>query len=388
MPRQVPHDLASLPLQSVVEATRFEDSPQVWGCQVPPERLVTLCIVNYQGLQHLPKALIAANRSSLAFGEILVVDNASCVGCISWLRREYPDIRVLGLDANLGPAGARNAGFAAALHDLILFQDNDVQLDAKCAEALVETLAASAHALLVAPRVLYADDSALVQYDSADCHFLGLMTTRNANLPVRTLPTAALATTSLVTACFLIDRGRWSHGVLFDEWFGFNYEDHDFGVRANVQGYELLVAPVARAFHGSGTANLSYRSGGAVSKQRVFYLIRNRWCILTKSFAARSLLVLAPILACYELFQLAGAARNGWLDQWTAALRSWWNELPRLRVERRAVQGTRRTGDRLILKGGPLPLTVAVGTGRVPRLAIRLLQGLANGYWRLARRFL
>ena len=106
---------------------------------MPPERLVTLCIVNYQGLQHLPKALIAAIRSSLAFGEILVVDNASSDGSVSWLRSEYPDIRVLELDANLGPAGARNAGFAAAMHDLILFQDNDVQLDAQCAEALVET---------------------------------------------------------------------------------------------------------------------------------------------------------------------------------------------------------------------------------------------------------
>ena len=355
---------------------------------MPPERLVTLCVVNYQGSKHLPTALLAASRSTLAFGEILVVDNASSDGSVSWLRSQYPDIRVLELDANLGPAGARNAGFEAAVHDLILFQDNDVQLDAQCAEALLETLTASAHALLVAPRVLYADNPALVQYDSADCHFLGLMTTRNANRPARTRPTAALATTSLVTACFLIDRGRWHHGMLFDEWFGFNYEDHDFGVRANVQGYELLVAPAARVLHGSGTANLSYRSGDAVSKQRVFYLIRNRWSVMTKSFAARSLLVLAPILACYELFQLVGAASKGWLSQWIEALRSWRKELPRLRAERQAVQSTRRTSDRLILKGGPLPLTLAVGAGRVPGLAIRMLQGIANGYWCLARRLL
>lgn len=355
---------------------------------MPPERLVTLCIVNYQGSQHLPTALKAASRSTLAFGEILVVDNASSDGSIAWLRSQHPDIRVLVLDGNFGPAGARNAGFEAAMHDLILFQDNDVQLDAQCAEALLETLTASAHALLVAPRVLYSDNFALVQYDSADCHFLGLMATRNANRPVRTLPTATLATTSLVTSCFLIDRGQWRHGMLFDEWFGFNYEDHDFGVRANVQGYELLVAPAACVLHGSGTANLSYRSGDAVSKLRVFYLIRNRWSVMTKSFATRSLLVLAPILMCYELFQLAGAVNKGWFGQWVAALRSWWKELPRLRVERRAVQSARRTSDRFILKGGPLPLTLAVGTGRFPRLAIRMLQGIANGYWRLGRRLL
>ena len=98
---------------------------------MPPERLVTLCVVNYQGSKHLPTALLAASRSTLAFGEILVVDNASSDGSVSWLRSQYPEIRVLELDANLGPAGARNAGFEAAVHDLILFQDNDVQLDAR-----------------------------------------------------------------------------------------------------------------------------------------------------------------------------------------------------------------------------------------------------------------
>ncbi len=355
---------------------------------MPLERPITLCIINYQGSRHLPTAILAAGRSTLAFGEILVVDNASTDGSIPWLRSQYPDIRVLELDANRGPAGARNAGFAAAMHDLILFQDNDVQLDVRCAETLREAVTTSAHALLVAPRVLYADNPALVQYDSADCHFLGLMSTRNADRLVSELPTATLPTTSLVTACFLIDRGRWLQGVPFDEWFGFNYEDHDFGVRANVQGYELLVVPAARVLHGSGTPDLSYRSGDAVSKQRVFYLIRNRWSVMTKSFAGRSLLVLAPVLACYELCQLAGIASKGWLDEWFAALRSWWKELPRLRVEREAMQSTRRTSDRLILKGGPLPLTLAVGTGRVSRLAIRMLQGTANGYWRLARRLL
>ncbi len=356
---------------------------------MPPERPVTLCIVNYQGSQHLPAALLAAGRSSLAFGEILVVDNASTDGSIAWLRSEHPDIRVLELTANRGPAGARNAGFAAAVHDLILFQDNDVQLDVRCAETLLEALTASTHALLVAPRVLYADNPALVQYESADCHFLGLMSTRNADRPMRELPTATLPTTSLVTACFLIDRGpvaSWS-AVRRMVWL-------------QLRGPRLRrprKRPGLRVARCAGRTRPARQRDGRISRtgpatpcrsSACFYLIRNRWSVITKSFAARSLLVLAPVLACYELCQLAGVASKGWLGEWFSALQSWWKELPRLRVERQAVQRTRRTSDRLILKGGPLPLTPAVGTGRVSRLAIRMLQGIADGYWRLAQRLL
>jgi hypothetical protein len=52
------------------------------------------------------------------------------------------------------------AGFVAAQSDLILFQDNDVQLMSGCIWF--------PRALLVAPRVLYAHNLDVVEYDSAD----------------------------------------------------------------------------------------------------------------------------------------------------------------------------------------------------------------------------
>jgi GT2 family glycosyltransferase len=355
---------------------------------MPPDRPVTLCIVNHEGAEHLPRALDAALRSATPFAEILVVDSGSTDGGLAWLRSECPGARVIELASNLGPAAARNAGFAAARHDLILFQDNDVQLEATSVRTLLETLLGSSRVLLVAPRVLYAADPATVQYDSADCHFLGLMSTRNANRKWRGLGVEIARTTSLVTACFLIDRSRWRGGVPFDEWFVFNLEDHDFGVRASVLGHELLVAPAATVLHGAGTSALSYRPGDTVSVERVFFLIRNRWSVMTKAFALRSLLVLLPALICYELLQLFGAASKGWLRQWGAALRSWWRELPRLRRDRSELQRARVASDAFVLRGGPLPLTVAVTNRPYARLAISVLQTVVNAYWRVARPFL
>jgi GT2 family glycosyltransferase len=348
-------------------------------------RPITLCIVNYQGATHLPEALAAATACGTTFDEILVVDNASTDRGVDWVRRHHPEVGIVPLERNRGPAGARNAGFAAARHDLILFQDNDVRLEAGCVGRLAGALRDAPAALLVAPRVVLASDPGAVQFDSADCHFLGLMITRNANRLLADAPSIVAATTSLVTTCFLIDRSRWSGGQLFDEWFGFNYEDHDFGVRASIRGHDLLVEPAARVLHGGGTAHLSYRRGGEVPVQRVFFLVRNRWSVLTKSFSARSLLLLAPALLGYEVLQLVGIASKGWSRQWFHAVGSWARELPRLLTERRKLQGQRLRADRDILRPGPLPFTDAVSAGRLQRTAILAVQGFANTWWRFVR---
>ncbi len=349
-------------------------------------RPVTLCIINYNGSGRLGETLQAALLHFADFAEILLVDNASSDDSVAVATTRCPQLRVVALDRNRGPAGARNAGFAAASCDRILFQDNDVLLQPECARLLAAALDEHARALLVAPRVLYANDPKIVQYDSADCHVLGLMALRNANRAASGLSTsAAMPTTSLVTACFLIDRARWRHGEPFDEDFGFNLEDHDFGVRANVWGYETRVEPRAHVLHGGGTAALSYRPGYEVAAARIFYLIRNRWWVIWKNYSLRTLILLFPVLLLFELFQVVGLARKGWLRQWWLAVRSLAGQLPQLRRKRAAVQASRKVADRLVLLAGPLPFTDAVATGRVERLAIHCMTRVVNGYWCLVR---
>ena len=346
---------------------------------------VTLCIINHEGADRLPAALRAALAQRDAFAEILLVDNASTDGSIELAQSLCPQLKVVEMPRNAGPGSARNAGFAAASNDLILFQDNDVRLEPGCAPALLSALRGREGALLVAPRVLYEDAPGTIQYDSADCHFLGLMALRNANRPARDTAAPAARTTSLVTACFLVDRSRWRHGPLFDEDFVFNLEDHEFGVRANVWGYETWVEPAARVLHGGGTPHLSYRPGYPVSTTRVFYLLRNRWLVIGKCYSLRALLVLAPMLLLFELFQVAGLARKGWLRPWWLACRSTAGHWKELRAKRADVRRSRRAPDRAVLRGGPLPFTDAVKGTVVDRASLAILSALSNAYWLLAR---
>lgn len=344
---------------------------------------MTLCVVNYNGQAYLERTLTAARAVRPRFDEILLVDNASTDGSLELTRTCYPEVTVLALATNGGPGAARNAGFGAARHDLILFADNDVALTPEAPRLLAAALDGAPAALVAMPRVVHAEHPDVIQYDGADCHFLGLMALRHAETPVSDAPRETAETQSVVTCSFLVDRARWRGGPPFDESFIFNYEDHDFGVRSRVLGHTLLSVPGAVCHHGGGTAGLSYRAGRARSLVRVYCLIRNRWRIVLQAYSARTLVLLAPCLAMYELFQLAGAASKGWLGVWARA--AWWMLAhPGVTLRRRReLQRARRTPDREILRGGPLPFTAGLDAGRVERAVRAGLDRLTAGYWRI-----
>jgi hypothetical protein len=324
---------------------------------------------------------------SSKFNEILVVDNASTDASLAYLHT-VDKITVLVLPCNTGPAGARNAGFLRAKHDVILFQDNDIRLTEGALEALYETLQQDTKVALTMPRVVYKSHPGIIQFEGADCHLLGMMSLRQANVRSDHAPMDARRTTSMVSACFMIDRRRWHNKALFDEDFIFNLEDHDLGVRANLLGLMTMAVPRATVLHGSGTEGLSYRPGREVSAKRMYCLIRNRWWIVFRYYSLRSLIILAPLLLALELLQLIGVVFKGWGYEWWRAFVDTGKRISVLHAERKKYQALRQRPDRDILYSGNLPLTQAMNSGVVTRSCIGLFEAVMHGYWYLVKKLL
>ena len=133
---------------------------------------------------------------------------------------------------------------------------------------------------------------------------------------------------------------------------------------------------------------MSIRRLGSYSSRRVFYLIRNRWLFLLKTYSLRTLLVLLPMLIVYEVAQFLTILKKGWIKEWARSVAWVFRHLPPLLAERRRIKSLRQVADRELITGGALPFRSELTTSRVERFARALLDHVANGYWQLASRLI
>jgi hypothetical protein len=346
---------------------------------------LSACVINWNGERYLAETVGAVLGQGSIVDEVVVVDNASTDASLRLVTDRFPSVRALSLPRNLGPAAARNAGLRACRGSRVLFVDNDTVLDPSCAQRLADALDADPRAVAAAPRVLWAGQPDTIHFDGADGHYLGLMTLRHANRPAAGVRPETCTTDSLVSACFLFDRARFGPAEPFDERLFIFFEDHDFGLRCRLAGHRLLSVGGARAFHREGTPGLSLRPGGRPAARRLYYSMRNRWLVLLQDYELRSLVLFAPILLVFEIFQLAGVMARGWVREWLAA--ALWIAQQRREIlrRRRQVQATRRLPDRQILHGGTLPLRDELARGPLLRAGRRVLDRLAAAWWLAVR---
>jgi len=347
----------------------------------------SLCIVNYNGQRYLRATLLAARKCGDELHETIVFDNDSDDGSPEMAEQEFPEVKVIRMGDNRGPAPPRNAAIDGAESDRILIIDNDVRIEPGCATSLSQALDDHPDAAIAMPSVIFAHQTDTVQFDGADNHFLGQQILHSENRPVAEDGPVRMID-SLITACFAVDRSRLPNDMRFDESFFIYFEDHDFGVRARLFGKEVLSVPKAHCLHDEGTEGLSLRQLGKYSSMRVFCIIRNRWLFLLRNYSGKTLLLLSPLMLIYEIAQLIITIKKGWLKEWWRSVR-WiaghWSEI---REKRRAVQAGRVLPDREIMKGGALPFREELIGSRIEAFGQRALNAVVVFYWRVVKRLL
>jgi len=119
--------------------------------------LFTVIIPNRNGAHHLPVCLDSLREQTYPRLEVILVDNASSDGSLELLARDYPEVLVVALAENRGFAGACNAGMRASRGEFVALLNNDTEVDARWAQALVDAFARHPEAGLVASKMLLFD---------------------------------------------------------------------------------------------------------------------------------------------------------------------------------------------------------------------------------------
>jgi glycosyltransferase involved in cell wall biosynthesis len=115
--------------------------------------LVSIVIATRNRARLLGQALCSARGQTWRDREIIVVDEASDDDTPAMLSRDFPDVRVIHHAAPRGPAGARNAGVAAARGDWVFFWDDDDLMHPGHLAALVQAQRAAPANTLISGRV-------------------------------------------------------------------------------------------------------------------------------------------------------------------------------------------------------------------------------------------
>lgn len=210
--------------------------------------LVTVIIVNWNGLHLLQDCLKSLQEQEFKRFETIIVDNGSSDGSVEWLYSCHPEVTVIPLSSNKGFCAANNAGYRLAKTKYVALLNNDTVAHPLWLGSLVEALEKNSQAGFAASRILNHEmpetiDRAGDSYTRAGVGFL-----RGRGMPFNAYEKQEWIFGACAAAALYRKRMIDEIGFL-DEDFFLLYEDVDLSFRAQLKGYRCLYVPEAKVYH-------------------------------------------------------------------------------------------------------------------------------------------
>jgi GT2 family glycosyltransferase len=205
--------------------------------------------------------------------EVIVVDNASSDETprgLATLQREWPELRVERLSINTGFSPACNRGAEVARGKLLVFLNNDTEVQPGWLPPLLAELEKPGVGI-VGPKLLYPCGTRINHggYVFGNGIFYGIYQERAADLPAANKPRGYQA---LLGACVVLSK------ELFESVGGFSLdglEDIDLCLKIKERGLEVRYVPSSVVYHhGSVTLRLSPPGSFPITSNRGF---ASRW---------------------------------------------------------------------------------------------------------------
>jgi GT2 family glycosyltransferase len=222
---------------------------------------VTIGMSAYGNAQTTTEALEALFSSAEGDYELLLVDDCSPDNTLSLFletKRRHPHTRVLSFDRNLEYSGSLNAIFSHARGRCVLFLSNDILVTPAYLRELLDIARTDPAFGIVRGCSNFVDNA---------------LETHNVPLPAATMSLDQLAVFGeelasrfhaqflfddyLTGDAFLVSRAVLEKIGTLDPMFYGYFADHDFGLRAQIAGFKLVLARAAFAAH-KRDANFTY----------------------------------------------------------------------------------------------------------------------------------
>src|SRR5579864_3799122 len=216
----------------------------------PSTSAASVVIPNWNGRELLEKYLpsVEAALAGNSANEIIVVDNGSSDGSAEFLKHQFPSVKVVALDRNLGFGGGSNAGVRAASNDIVVLLNSDMRVDTGFLEPLLAGFT-DERVFAISCQILFADPAKLREETGLTQGWWeegGLRVRHRLDDEIRE-----------PYPCFYggggscaFDRRKFLELGGFDPLFEpFYLEDTDLGYQAWKRGWKVLYQPQSVVYH-------------------------------------------------------------------------------------------------------------------------------------------
>jgi GT2 family glycosyltransferase len=134
---------------------RTESHHKISFDRLDNQTLISIIIVNWNGLVHLPDLIKSLKNQTFKNYEVIFVDNNSSDGSVKFISQNFPEARVLALRSNTGFAHANNVGLDHAKGTLIALLNNDTKVKNDWLQNLFYTMSNIVGCVAVSPKILF-----------------------------------------------------------------------------------------------------------------------------------------------------------------------------------------------------------------------------------------
>lgn len=215
---------------------------------------VSYIIITWNGLDYLRQLLGSMGQQmARADVEVIITDNHSTDGTITYLRDNYPNIHLICLPENKGVAYARNVAMREARGRYLFILDNDIQITDEAVTTMEQYMDAHPQVGMCGCKLLYSDGTAqpsckpypgVWQKVGSFCSSSSASTYRE-----QMCGEEPFEPTYIIGACQMIRRNVYEAIGDLDEKIFYGPEDCDYCLRTRQAGWRVMYLPTVSMFH-------------------------------------------------------------------------------------------------------------------------------------------
>lgn len=300
--------------------------------------LVSIIVVNYNGMAHLEECLGALSAQRYPAFEVLVVDNCSTDGSPTYIMANYPEVRHIASETNLGYSGAVNLALNDACGTYIAVLNMDAMVEPDWLEPLVDFLETHPEVGAVTPKIVLYHQPNRINALGQNVHITALGFNRAFNRPDQPGATMPIKVSGLHGAAFMLRKSLLEQMGGMNEACFLYHEDVDLSWMVQLMGYDIYCLP---------TAVVRHKYTLKMDPQKLYFLERNRLTMLLCNVRWTTLLLISPLLALTECMMLAYCLRRGrsFIAAKARSLGWAWQRREYIGRRRAQVQSLRRRSD-------------------------------------------